>query len=121
MGANIVISQYRGARDTKMLEKAMTTTFLLSMLAGLFITIAGTLCARPLLVLLGTPADILEPPPRSRRVESCLGSQPTCSTRLPAAARAAERFALTVDLPIPPLPYRASSSLSRSMLGPPLF
>ncbi len=60
MGANIVISQYRGAKDTKMLEKAMTTTFLLSMLAGIFITVAGTLCARPLLLLLGTPADILE-------------------------------------------------------------
>ena len=60
MGANIVISQYRGARDTKMLEKAMTTTFLLSMLAGLFITVVGFLCAKPLLVLLGTPADILE-------------------------------------------------------------
>ena len=60
MGANIVISQYRGAKDTKMLEKAMTTTFLLSMLAGIFITVAGTLCARPLLLLLGTTADILE-------------------------------------------------------------
>ena len=60
MGANIVIAQYRGAGDTRQLEKAMTTTFLLSMLAGLFITVVGFLCARPLLVLLGTPADILD-------------------------------------------------------------
>jgi putative MATE family efflux protein len=60
MGANIVISQYRGAKDEKMLEKAMTTTFVLSMLAGLFITVVGFLCAKPMLLLLGTPADILD-------------------------------------------------------------
>ena len=60
MGANIVIAQYRGAQDTKQLEKAMTTTFVLSMLAGVFITVVGFLCAKPLLMLLGTPADILD-------------------------------------------------------------
>ena len=60
MGANIVIAQYRGAGDTKQLEKAMTTTFLLSMAAGLFITVVGFLAAKPILVLLGTPADILD-------------------------------------------------------------
>ena len=60
MGANIVIAQYRGAGDARQLEKAMTTTFLLSMLAGVFITVVGFLCSRPILVLLGTPADILD-------------------------------------------------------------
>ena len=40
----------------------------------------------------------------SRRVESCFGSQPIWSTFFPAMARAAERLALTVDLPMPPLP-----------------
>ena len=47
MGANIVISQYKGAKDVKKLEEAMTTTFLLSMLAGLFITVVGFICAKP--------------------------------------------------------------------------
>lgn len=60
MGANIVISQYKGAGDEKKLAKAMTTTFLLSMLAGLFITVVGFLTAKPLLRMLGTPADILD-------------------------------------------------------------
>ncbi len=60
MGANIVIAQYRGAGDNKQLEKAMTTTFLLSMAAGLFITVVGFFASRPILVLLGTPADILD-------------------------------------------------------------
>ena len=60
MGANIVISQYKGAKDVRKLEDAMTTTFLLSMLAGLFITVVGFICAKPMLRMLGTPADILE-------------------------------------------------------------
>ena len=50
MGANIVISQYKGAKDVKKLEEAMTTTFLLSMLAGLFITVVGFICAKPMLL-----------------------------------------------------------------------
>ena len=60
MGANIVISQYKGAKDVRKLEDAMTTTFLLSMLAGLFITMVGFICAKPMLRMLGTPADILD-------------------------------------------------------------
>jgi len=60
MGANIIISQYKGAKDSKKLEEAMTTTFLLSMLAGLFITVVGFICAKPMLRMLGTPADILD-------------------------------------------------------------
>ena len=57
MGANIVISQYKGAKDMKKLEDAMSTTFLLSMLSGLFITVVGFICAKPMLRMLGTPAD----------------------------------------------------------------
>ena len=60
MGANIVISQYKGAKDEEGLERAMTTTFILSMIVGLFITAAGVIAARPMLQMLGTPADILD-------------------------------------------------------------
>ncbi len=60
MGANIVISQYKGAKDEEGLERAMTTTFILSMIVGLFITVAGVIAARPMLQMLGTPADILD-------------------------------------------------------------
>lgn len=60
MGANVIISQYKGARDQKRLSDAMTTTFVLSMLVGLFITVAGCLAARPMLQMLKTPADILD-------------------------------------------------------------
>ncbi|EHQ53241.1 hypothetical protein ECTPHS_11165 [Ectothiorhodospira sp. PHS-1] len=37
-------------------------------------------------------------------MESALGSQPTIMIFLPASARAATRFWVVVDLPIPPLP-----------------
>ena len=60
MGANIILSQYKGAKDHDNLEKAMTTTFVLSMGVGIFITIAGLLLCRPILVGLGTPDDILD-------------------------------------------------------------
>ena len=61
MGANIILSQYKGAKDNESLQKGMTTTFSMSMIAGLFITVAGFISARWVLELLGTPADILEP------------------------------------------------------------
>ena len=40
----------------------------------------------------------------SVKVESCFGSQPICSTRLPSFEKATERFDEVVDLPMPPLP-----------------
>ena len=60
MGANIILSQYKGAKDYERLEKGMTTMFLLSMFIGAFITAVGLLTARGLLELLGTPEEILD-------------------------------------------------------------
>ena len=60
MGANIIVSQYKGAKDHENLEKAMTTTFTLSMLTGIVITVLGLIFTRPLLELLGTPDEILD-------------------------------------------------------------
>ena len=60
MGANIILSQYKGAKDHESLQTGMTTTFSLSMLCGIIITVLGLLTARGLLELLGTPEEILE-------------------------------------------------------------
>ena len=46
----------------------------------------------------------------SVKVESCLGSHPICSTRLPCFAKATLRLDDVVLLPIPPLPYTAITS-----------
>ena len=40
----------------------------------------------------------------SVKVESCFGSQPICSTRLPSLEKATDRFDDVVLLPMPPLP-----------------
>ncbi|MBR3556733.1 MAG: MATE family efflux transporter [Oscillospiraceae bacterium] len=60
MGANIIVSQYKGAKDHENMEKAMTTTFTLSMLVGVLITVLGLVFTPPLLRLLGTPENIME-------------------------------------------------------------
>ena len=60
MGANIILSQYKGAKDYKQLEKGMTTTFMLSIWCGVIITVVGLLTARLILEALGTPAEILD-------------------------------------------------------------
>ncbi len=60
LGASTLVSQYTGAKDHENLEKAMTTTFTLSMLTGIVITILGLIFTRPLLELLGTPDEILD-------------------------------------------------------------
>ena len=60
MGANIVLSQYKGAGDHEKLEKGMTTTFSLSLWCGIIITVIGMLTARGILELLGTPEEILD-------------------------------------------------------------
>ena len=60
MGATIILSQYKGAKDYKQLEKAMTTTFTLSMWCGIVITVLGLLTSRLILEALGTPEAILD-------------------------------------------------------------
>ncbi|MBP5166934.1 MAG: MATE family efflux transporter [Oscillospiraceae bacterium] len=60
MGSNIIIAQYKGAKDHERLEDTMTTTFVLSMLAGLVITVLGLIFARPILEALNTPDNIIE-------------------------------------------------------------
>ena len=60
MGATIILSQYKGAKDYKQLEKAMTTTFMLSVWCGVIITVVGLLTSRLILEALGTPEAVLD-------------------------------------------------------------
>lgn len=59
-GAGITVSQYFGARDRLMLDKAVGTIILLSFWAGLACTVLGVLVARPLLTLLNSPPEMLD-------------------------------------------------------------
>lgn len=57
-GSNVVIAQRVGASDREALQKAAGTVACLTLICSLFITTAGLLASRPLLTVLGTPAEI---------------------------------------------------------------
>lgn len=59
-GAAVVISQFYGAKDKKNVSKALHTAFAFSIAAGIFLTVAGILLTRPALLLMKTPADVVE-------------------------------------------------------------
>lgn len=60
MGAQIVISQTFGAKDFKLLHTVTNTAISLAIMIGAFVTLFGTPLARPILKLIGTPADIID-------------------------------------------------------------
>ena len=59
LGANVVIAQYIGARRRKEASRAVHTALVLSLLAGVFVTLTGELFAAPLLDLLDVPAAVM--------------------------------------------------------------
>ncbi len=59
LGANVVIAQYIGARHRKEASRALHTALVLSLLAGVFVTLTGELFAAPLLDLLDVPAAVM--------------------------------------------------------------
>ncbi len=60
MGASIIISQYFGAGDAHSVKKSVDTIYVSMFIAALPVTLLGLLISRPLLVLINTPADILQ-------------------------------------------------------------
>ena len=58
-GATVIISQFFGAGDGKNVSKAVHTSIALALAGGLIIMVLGLLTARPSLVLLGVPEEIL--------------------------------------------------------------
>ncbi len=59
-GATIVVSQYFGAKDRKNLSKAVGTTIMLTVIAGVIMSVVGSVLSRPLLALLDTPESMME-------------------------------------------------------------
>ena len=59
-GASIMVSQYFGARKREELSRSIGSCITLTGIASVIIMIIGTLLARPLLNLLGTPASIVD-------------------------------------------------------------
>lgn len=59
VGAGVVIARYFGARDGKRIHSSIHTTVALGIVSGLFLTVFGYIFAPKILVLMGTPADVL--------------------------------------------------------------
>ena len=59
MGANVIISNHIGQNDTERIRRAVNTVGMVAVVSGVVLAIVGVLAAKPILVLMGTPADVL--------------------------------------------------------------
>lgn len=60
LGANIMVSQYFGAKDREKLSHTLGTCISLTAIASIIIMIIGPIITRPLLSLLNTPSSIID-------------------------------------------------------------
>ena len=58
-GAGIVVAQYFGAKDRKMLSASVGNILFLTIITSVFVSVVGVVAAHPFLVLLQTPDSIL--------------------------------------------------------------
>lgn len=59
-GVSIICANLRGAKEHEKLRDTMHTALVLSALSGAFLLVVGIVFARPLLVLMNVPADMLD-------------------------------------------------------------
>lgn len=59
VGANVLISKRFGMNDKILLERAVHTTVLLSLIGGVIFGVIGIIFVEPILVIMGTPAEVL--------------------------------------------------------------
>lgn len=59
VGANVVVAHYYGAKRYEELSKSVHTAISLSLVCGGVLLVVGWFCSQPLLVMMGTPDEIL--------------------------------------------------------------
>lgn len=59
MGANVIISNHIGQNDKQKIHDAVNTAGMVAIISGIALMIIGLLTAKPILVLMGTPPDVL--------------------------------------------------------------
>jgi len=60
IGTNIVCSNMRGARNTGGMRRSMHTAMLLAVVVGVALAVGGFFVAKPMLLLMGAPADVID-------------------------------------------------------------
>ncbi len=59
-GANVMTSRYMGAKDNERVSRTVHTSIFLSIVSGLILTVIGVLFADKMLLMMQTPAEVLE-------------------------------------------------------------
>ncbi len=59
-GAGIVVSQYYGAKDRKMLSNSIGNVLTLTFVISIIVTVLGLIFTRPFMELMNTPEDIID-------------------------------------------------------------
>lgn len=60
IGSSVMMARYYGAKDQKSMSEVVHTSILVSVLCGLALVLLGLALAHPLLLLMGTPEDIID-------------------------------------------------------------
>lgn len=60
VGTSIVVAQNIGAKDNKKVSDACHTSVLFSILASILLAVVGNIVCRPLLVLMGSPENVID-------------------------------------------------------------
>ena len=60
LGSNVVIAHYIGQGSEKNIKAAVHTAILVAVLCGFFVLLFGQVIARPVLLLMGTPGDVID-------------------------------------------------------------
>ena len=60
LGSNVVIAHYIGQKSEKNIHAAVHTAIVVAILSGVFVMILGQFIAKPVLLLMGTPEDVID-------------------------------------------------------------
>ena len=60
VGVNVVVAQYYGAKKEDDVNETIHTAITISLISGVFLIFVGLILSRPLLELMGTPADVID-------------------------------------------------------------
>lgn len=60
VGANILVARYYGAKKEEDIQTTVHTSITLAALAGIVLAILGNIFAKPLLLLMGSPEDVVD-------------------------------------------------------------
>ena len=60
IGVNVLVARFTGAREAQKVKDTVHTSILLALVGGAGLTVVGILASRPLLLLMGSPDDVID-------------------------------------------------------------